>query len=803
MFFQPVSRRRVAVDHARLLTTTSLALSFLVFGPAGAQDADTAADEGRRSLDEIVVTARKRQESLQDTPISISAFSESALRERNIQSASDIGSFVPNVQFDAAASESGGGASSQISIRGIGQTDYVITVEPAVGLYLDGVYVGKSVGSLLDTIDIERIEVLRGPQGTLFGKNTIGGAIQLISKRPSDEVETDVEVTFGSFDRVDGKLGISGPISDRLRVRLSGAYQSRDGFMERATPTGVLTGETQGNIDRLSGRFVAEYDVASNFLATLSADATHIREQSPAQVLLKANELDFFSSVFNDAVPGGVCSVAAGPSRLTNPYCFNSQYVRPLDSKTTTNSGGNRSDADIFGVGLNLEWTPGDITIRSITAYRDVSSDISQDLQGSPYYFNNVEQHIDQNQFSQEFQLIGDLFNSRLKYVFGLFYMQEEGTQVFPVNLALLRFNSGGDIKNSSYAAFGQLTYDVTDRLSVTGGLRYTNESKKFNPGLQHITGYDYFATSPVPGFVNPIPDIFGPVGTPLFPAGWYKRTSDSATPMASISYKVSDSALAYATFSQGFKAGGFTMRYFPPVQPAPGTDPDDIVSYADPEKATSYEIGLKTDLFDRRLRFNIAGFYTNYDNIQVTYVVDPDGAGPIGAFVPVLANAGRAHNKGIEIESTAILADWLQIDGSLGYLDAKYVSFTPDALANFPNALSLDLPNAPKLVFNTGATVQFFDNGLGRATLRADYSYKGAQFKDFSNDPVIHQDQYGVLNAALTYQIPNREGVQITLGGANLTDKRYIVSGVTSTEYAQAVPSRPREWYLRLRASF
>ncbi len=780
------------------LATTALSYVFVV-DLGVAQETASSTDTTVGGLYEIVVTARKRQESVQTTPLSVSAFDSRSLSERNVQSSSEIASFVPNVQFDSAASESGGGATSQIAIRGIGQTDYVITIEPGVGIYLDGVYVGKSIGSLLDTVDIERIEVLRGPQGTLFGKNTIGGAIQLISKRPSEKLEINLDATTGSFDRVDVKGAISGPLTDGIRMRLSGAYQSRDGFMRRITPDGTPTGEHQGNMDRLSGRLVLEADLGEDLLATLSLDGTRIREQSPAQVLLKADPSGGFAGLYNAGVPGGAC-LDTEPTAITNPYCFNAQYVRPIDTRETTNTGGNQSDTDVKGASLSLEWTPGDMTLRSISAYRKVDVEISQDLYASPYYFNNIGQSVDQEQYSQEFQMLGDLMDSRLKYVFGLYYLHEKGRQEFPVNLALVQFLSGGEIKNDSYAAFGQLTYDITQDFSITGGLRYTHETRQFNPGLQHIVGYDYAgnATSPVPGFVNLIDGAFGAPGDPLFPAGWYKRKSKSATPMVSLSYKIDEDVMTYATYSQGFKGGGFTMRYFPPVVPGPGTDPDDIISYAGPEKAKSVEIGVKSQWLDNRLRLNVAGFYTDYRNIQVTYVIDPDGPGPIGTFVPVLANAGSAKIKGLEVEAAAVLSDQLVLDGSFGYTDADYKKFSADAIANFPNIFSLKMPNTSKYTFNLGGTATLFDNDAGRTYVRVDYAYRSGQFKEFANEPALYQKGFGIFNASLTYQSANEQW-SATLGGTNLTNEAYIVSGVASSEYAQAVRSRPREWYFRV----
>ena len=790
-----------------ILSITMLAsvapAALLLSSPVAAQEA-AAIEEPSTGLADIVVTARRRQESVQSTPLSVSAFDARALNERNVQVASDVTNFVPNVQFDSVASESGGGAATQVSIRGIGQTDYVITVEPAVGIYLDGVYVGKSVGSLLDTVDIDRIEVLRGPQGTLFGKNTIGGAIQLISKRPTSDFDFSINGTTGSYNRADIKGAISGPLSDVIRARLSGGYQTRHGFVDRTTPTGVKTGEHQGNMNRLSGRLVVEADLSANLMATLALDATRIREQTPGTVLLFADENDSFPSAYHAGIPGGLCLPTAGAARFSNPICYNGQYQRSVGSHVTTNSGANKSNADIKGAAVTLDWKLDGATLRSITAYREVDVSVAQDLQGSPYYYNEIEQEISNKQYSQEFQLTGDLFNSRLHYVGGLFYMHESGRQEFPVNLALVQFLSGGEVKTDSYAAFGQMTYDFTDAFSVTGGLRYTHEKRQFNPGLQQVVGYADISRIPIPGFVNILAGAFGPPGTPLFPAGWYKRTSNSATPMISANYKIDRNVMAYATFSQGFKGGGFTMRYFPAVMPAPGTDPDDIISSAGPEKATSYEVGVKSELFDRRLRFNVAGFYTNYRNIQVTYNIDPDGPGPIGAFVPVLANAGRAHLKGIEVESSAALTDWLRLDGSLGYIDAKYVGFSAAARANFAGIDSFKLPNTPKWTYNIGGSVTFFDNDMGNASARVDWSHRSGQFKEFSNNPYVYQEGYGILNASLTYRDAAKRW-SASVGATNLTDKAYIVSGVVGggSGYAQGAVGRPREWYLRVGYDF
>ena len=767
--------------------------------PAGAEEALAAADSGA-ALEEIIVSARKREESLQQTPVAVSVFSDVDLEQRRISNTADLTHFVPNVQFDAVASESGGGASTQVAIRGIGQTDYVLTVEPGVGVYLDGVYISKSVGSLLDTVDLERVEVLRGPQGTLFGRNTIGGAIVLTSKSPSAEPELGFDATVGEFDRFDAKSSVSGPISDALRVRFSGAYQRRDGHVDRVTASGSHTGDTQGAREALSGRLVAELDLSSSLRATLSLDGSQINEQSPGQVLVRADENAAFAGLYNAFVPGGQCLSSAGEARLANANCFNSQWVRSIASLETTNSGANHSDTDVWGVGLTLDWAVDAFDVRSITAHRNVDVDLAQELTASPAYYNEIGQRIDLEQFSQEFQISGNAWNERATYLAGLYYLKEEGQQAFPVDLTLVQFLSGGAIDNDSYAAFGQLTYRVTDAFSTTVGLRYTEEKRRFSP-QQSMVGYT--AQTTVPGFVNPIAGAFGPPGTPLFPPGWYERTGDSLTPSLTFDYRFTPQVFAYATYSEGFKGGGFVMRYFPPVIPAPGTDPDTIIGYAKPETAKVFEIGLKTELFDRRMRFNVAAFVTDYEDLQLTFNVDPDGAGPIGAFVPVLANAGEARMKGVELDAQLVATDWLRFDLSAGFLDAEYRSFS-DLARQQLGTLPDKLPNAPRFTGNFGATLDLMRGTSGHLYLRADYAHKSEQYKEFTNDPTLRQDAYDILNASLNYETGDGHW-SAALGATNFTDEIYIVSGVSNggIGYSQAVVSRPREWFLQLKYSY
>lgn len=754
------------------------------------------------ALEEVVVTARRRAESLQDTPLSVSAYSSAQLETRGVTIVTDVGKYTPNVQFDPVATESGGGASSQVYIRGIGQTDYVITVEPGVGVYLDGVYVGKSMGSLLDAVDIEQIEVLRGPQGTLFGRNTIGGAISLTSKRPTEEFEGGVEVTVGDYDRIDGKLFVSGPMSDSLRGRLSIASQNRDGHVDRvgyesSPQTAAKTGETQGDVDRVSGRLALEWDVTSDFMATVTADMSVLREESPGQFVIDVDETLGLASLHNNVnVIGGVCAVAAGPSRLTNPLCYNDQIAFDIDELKTTGHGPNQSDADIFGVALTLDWNVGPFDLKSITAYRDVEVDVIQDLHSHQWNYGVIAQFIEWDQFTQELHISGEAFDGRLSYLGGLYYSTEEGRQQFPVEFRNFGFDSGGEIDNESYAVFGQATYDITDKMALTVGVRYTDETRRFDPSLQQVTNYFDPNATPLPGYVNVLNGAFGPIGTQLFPPGVYKRESDGTTPMASLSYQVTGDFMVYASYSEGFKGGGFSMRYFPAITPPPGLTGDDIIGYADPETAESYEIGMKSEFFDSRMRLNASAFYIDYDDLQLTLNVDVGG--PL--LVPSLANAGVAEIKGIEVELDAVPTDWLSVQASLGYIDADYDSFSDLARSQFPAANTFEIQNTPEVTVHVGGTATVFDNEKGRLFLRADYSWRDDQVKDFAN--FVTQESYGILDASLTYATADHKWL-VSLGGTNITDEIYLLSAIGDLDVNRGTASRPAEWYLRLKYNF
>lgn len=786
----------------RILGSTALALSLgcamLAPGQARAQETPpppAAEEEAQQStsggVNDIIVTARRRAENLQDTPIAITAFGGDALAELQVVNVAEVGRFTPNVSMEPVANISGSSASITTFIRGVGQTDFNITIDPGVGIYYDGVYVARMAGALLDLGDIESIQILRGPQGTLFGKNTIGGAVLITPNAPSDELEGSVELTAGEFNRLDARAMLNLPLADGLAVRVSGGIQTRDGYVRR-----LLDGGMQGNRNSVGARIALRGEITDNLTATLAFDVNRRREQSAAQTLVRISEGilpgvgGFQSFLFNKVLQAPQCGPPGVPAPVTNPNCFTSRWLTN-DIDETWAGARNNSDFDLWGTNLTLEWDVGPFEIKSITAYRDMEAHFTFDFDGTPLPIAASTNNITQDQLSQELQFTGTLFNDRLNWTAGLFYLRETAVDHNELAFAFSDFISGGDIENESYAAYTQFTFDITDRLSITPGLRYTDETKTFDPSRQRIlvdrTGglllmlsRCFVSRTPViPPNPFCVPDpLYNPQGDQILPAVPFTTEAQELTPSLSIDYDFTDDILGYASYSRGFKSGGFSQRILPPEPAAPAFDPEFV---------ESYEVGLKTRLFDRRLRLNVAGFYMDYTNLQI--VVNE-------GIAPKVRNAGTARIQGVELEAEAVLTNWLRLSGGVGYIDAQYTQLSPTAA---PVNLNSRFPNVPEWTASAAASIDFMNNENGTLTLHGDWSYRSSHFKDAVNSPDLFQPGYHVFGASLTYRDPG-ENFWLTGGVTNIGDERYLLGGYQDLAQASAVTanySRPREWFL------
>jgi iron complex outermembrane receptor protein len=766
-------KSRRSVSYKALLLA---GLTLVVPSIGRAQDAQEP--EAATSLDEIVVTAERRETRLQDTPIAVTAVTGEALERRGAADLIALASIAPNVQIQGSAPLSGGSFNATVFIRGIGQNDASIFNDPGVGIYLDGVYIGRTTGSILELADIERAEVLRGPQGTLFGKNAVGGAINVVSRRPSAEPEAEISATVGTFDRADIAGIVSGPlIPDRLFGRLNVGYFSRDGYVTRLTD-----GADLGDKNLLGARAAFAFDASPDLTFDLSLDATRVRQNSgPLTLLYVAPTGAPFLNQFNSVVTPTTGIVA--PNGLAT---LNDSFVTG-DPFTTWQSGPNYNDLDQFGAGLTTSWRLSDtLSAKSITAYRTLQSAFGRDGDNTPYDFRHTQDKVDQSQFSQEFQLLGESFSGRLNWVAGAYFMREIAENDAMITLAsgvydpILRpntalelvFSQYNKIDTRSYALFGQATYDLTEQLSLTLGLRYTEEKKIFQVVEQRVVSGTYIVD----------PDVLRVLyGEYPLNGAW-----DDVSPRFGLNYKFTDRVLGYVTVTKGFKSGSFNGR-------ATGSSAD-VVPF-DPETVWNYEAGLKTELLDRRLILNLAAYRMDYDDIQVTVNRTPQN---------YVANAAAARLQGIEIEFRAAPTAALRIDGAIGYLDAAYTEVGGTGLT-LPITLNSHLIRTPDLTANLGADYTWSIGG-GDLVLRADYSYTSRQFFDAENNPRISQGGYGLVNARLTYA-PSDAAWSAAAFVTNLTDEVYLISGNAGSAAFGSITEgsygRPREYGFTLRRRF
>ena len=772
----------------------ALALS-VVPQTGAAQEQQSVSD---MMFEEITVTARKREENLQDTPISITAFTANGMEARGMSDISQLGEFTPNLVFDNTAAIAATSSAAAIYIRGVGQIDWALPTDPGVGLYVDGVYIARSVGGVLDLLDVERVEVLKGPQGTLFGRNTIGGALSITTKKPHEELEGYAEATIGSYDRTDLRFGINVPISETFFANFAGSRKKRDGYVKNLLPGGPDLGDE----DAWAGRAAFRWLASDNLEINIAVDGTREREAPAANVLIGVDETQFFPMVTNNViplrtdlhglpVPSAVCADMGDPARLSDPTCWNAQWIAgPFETysqHTTQNELMNtiigrpmepKSDLDLWGVSLGIDWDINEnLTAKSITAYREVEGYWARDVDHSPLLILQTVNEFTQDQFTQEFQLLGNNMDGALNWIVGLYYFEESGNHIDIVELPGAVFDSGGSIENTSKAIFGQATYDFTEQLSLTLGARYTDEDKSFSPDST----------------VAQDNGLGIPAGVPVLPVGVTEEQDAEVFDIhANLAYRWSEDLMTYASYSEGYKGGTFTQRVFPPR---------DYVPVARPEKVKAYELGFKSTFADDRVRFNGAFFYMDYTDMQVNIVAQIPG-GTVDDIGIITDNAASAEIKGAEFDLLAALSDNLVVEATLGYLDPQYNELTPGAIAA---GLTLDsmFVNAPEWSINVGVayTINLTDDWS--VTPRLDYAFTSKVANDAKNTPELIQDDLHLLNAVLMFSDIDDEW-NVNLGVRNLTDETYLYAGDNSTDgVIEGVYARPREWYLSVKRKF
>ncbi len=761
------------------------------------------------ALEEIVVTARKREESLQDAPLAVSAFTSNDLKARQISSTDQLGDITPNLTFDAYAPASGSSASSQIFIRGIGQTDFTAVTDPGVGLYVDGVYYARSIGASTSFLEMESVEVLKGPQGTLFGRNTIGGAVLLNSKKPTDEFSGNAEVKLGSDDMRNAVLNFNVPLSENLFSKISLASSKRDGYVER-----VYDGVELGDDDSLAGRVALLWQASDQLTVLLTADYTKENEQGAPAVSLGVNDSAVWPTLANRyQIPS--CSVYTGapagapiPSPTNgDPNCLNETTI--LGEHKSGGTSKVESDLDYWGVHLTAEWDVSEkLTVKSITGYRDLESFSARDGDATPHVLINTEDEFYHEQFSQEIQFSGVAYDSQVKWILGLFYFEENAENPNPLDGLPIQVGSifsGGEVENDNWAVFAQSTWDMTSDFSITAGIRYTDEQKQFLPySIVPPDGGPYFggggpgtrnryadcptgAEGPAACPGGPFPGLLFLPGDSLVPQEWVEEEFQKTNVMVNGAWNLSDDVMVYATYSQGFKSGGFDQRY---QAGAPA------VTSFDPEEVEAIEFGLKSSWLDNSLRVNAAAFYSDYQDMQLVALF---------GFAPVTKNAGEATLKGFEIEATYIPeSSWL-IQLGVGYLDAEYEELSDDILNTTPITKDSAFAQVPEWSTNLGIS---YTTTWGEWTVepRLDWIYSDETYQDATNDPLLLSDSYNLLNASITMTSAS-DAWELVAAGRNLTDELYLITGRSSFNsapgYAEGIYSRGKEWSLSVKYNF
>jgi iron complex outermembrane receptor protein len=688
-------------------------------------------------LEEIMVTARRREENLQDVPAAVTAFSGEDLDLRGASDLTAIAEAAPSVTLEPSRATN---STLTAFIRGIGQQDPLAGFEQGVALYIDDIYIARPQGALLDIYDVERIEVLRGPQGTLYGRNAVGGAIKYVTRRLGAEPAFRAKASIGTYNQRDLVLTGSVPVSETFRIGATLASLNRDGFGDNLT-----TGDEHYNKDIFAYRVSAEFEPTDNFLVRLAFDKTD-----------------------DDSNPVAGYRVAPAPVSGT-PVTSDRRdtYAGASQNVSTAGINGNQN-VETEGVSLSIDWSLNDSwTLRSITASREDYTESVIDFDSLEVDDFDAPVIYDNEQTSQEFQL---LFNGdRMSAVAGLFYLDASAANDFDVVLGQLgrliptigteiTSYTGGSVDTEAWSLFADVTYDLTDDLSVSVGGRYTEDKRSAD-----IFRAQYLGPGGSPFFGND--DAFLLAVLTDYEA---ERTYDDFTPRINVAYRLNDDASVYVGYSQGFKAGSFDPRGSNFVTP-------EAERGFDPETLDSIELGYKATLLDGRARANIAVFFSDYEDVQIpgSVGIDTDGDGINDDFVGAVQNAGAAEINGIEFEGDLLITDNLSAQLAFSLLDAEYTEYIVDGVD-----VSDERPiqNTPDSMAYFGLT---YNTGLfsGLLTVNANLSYRDDVVQFEIPYPVIDQEAYTLYNLSAVW-VSDDEHWSVGLHGRNLGDEDFKTAG-------------------------
>jgi len=762
------------MKRTQLSSAIGLVFGLALMAPLQAQQAGDAAAttkpaETKRAevtqLEAVTVSARRRDESLEKVPVAVSAFTNEDLKDLQATNIDGLQGAVPGLNI-----VQGRGSSSSVNvfIRGIGQPDALQTFDPGVGMYVDDVYYSRIQGALFSLFDVERVEVLRGPQGTLYGKNSTGGAIKIITKEPSSTPEGSVEATLGDYGRREGRFYVSGPLGATVSGNLAGVYSRTDGYV-----TDPATGADYNNENTKAVRGKLKWQASDAFSATFSADYTR---QDTALTLGKAMAPLYAT----DLALGQVLLYTPDPGK----YDFHGE---------TSFGPGHGQKLTHYGASLHLDWHLSDHwDFKSISAWRKLHSDSYIDIDATALQLGDVLVDFHQKQLSQELQLQYDN-GSNLQAVYGLYYLDEKlpsHQEAYADDL--LRFATlpvdflrtiDDKLENKSWAGFAHVNWEFVPSWTLAAGVRYTHETKDYWRTTSAFFGAPLQAFSEDPQAVIPQTG----------------KSWSAVTPSLSLEKQFTPQVMGYASVNRGFKSGGFNGRANDDATAAKPT--------FDPEYVWTYELGLKMRSADSRLQGNFAAYHSNYTDFQarVSEVLNPGSATPAFSF-PVL-NAAKLKIDGLEFEGAAVLGEGTKLSTQLAWMNARYAEFVDPRTQFDPSLANLHdhVPFSPKFTARVALAHTFGLPSGSALTFGADASYRSTTWLSVDNREGLKQAPYVVTGVFGVFDSVDGHW-QLRAGVRNLGDKVYKTDGQEFSSVANiqtAYYGAPRNWYVSARYNF
>ena len=751
----------------------------------GTQESATSSRSGRGAqIEEIIVTARKIAESAQSVPLSIIALDGDALEDANIQNVQDLQSQVPNLILQTHPNDPQG---LSLAMRGQKQVDLTLTLDTSVGVYVDGFYAPRPLGLRNGLLDIARVEVLRGPQGTLYGRNTTGGAISLYTNDPVDVVEGSVQASYGNFDAWEIVGMINVPLNDRLALRIVGQHNEHDGYGEDAEGRPLVEekgtyvrGKLKSTLsDTVTATLIGSYQNSSN-----SGAIVHLTDVKPplndgsavsdynVAVLAVAAELGLARTPDNLAAAQSLFEsyIGAPPGNYWDSYTSLPQY-----SKT-----------QVYNAGLDIKAELSDtISVRSLTGFMSIDRESQTDTDGTPFALIGGPRETQDKYYSQELQLLGAA--GKLNWVVGLYYGNERGhDQTVSDTLRFISSTSptiyDATVRNKSYAIFAQADYEILPSLRLTAGARYSWDSRtlisrnsnRTNPCVVPAPGYDAVTASP---------------DSRQCPRKFVDKYSDPSW-LLSLDYQVNPDILVYAKFARGYRSGGRNFK---------GSNNIGTFIDFDPETVTEYEVGLKSYFFDRRVRFNFAAYYDDYSDVQKVATILLPGT---SAFSSQTVNAAKARVAGFEADVLWRVTDNLSLNAAAGLVDGKYKQFD-DLLKGDRSDEPFDVP---EWSYNIGGRYSH-PTAFGEVAAQVDYQWQDSFYIDPQSYKVVTftQPSRGLLGARVSVDIDAWD-TEIALFGKNLTKEKYLSSGAGPYESLGvnfAIVGEPRLYGLEVKKKF